>query len=152
MTQKTQGRPAKVLLVEDNPADQKLTLRALKKGKVQTKLYIVQDGEEAIDFLYNRGIFADKDENPRPDLILLDINLPKIDGKEVLKEIRSNDDLKAIPVIMLTTSSAERDVIDSYKLGVNAYISKPVKADEFYNVVNKLEEFWFRLTILPPNK
>lgn len=145
-------RIAKILLVEDNLADQKLTIRALKKGKVETELYLAEDGEKALDYLRHAGIFEEPNSSPRPDLILLDINLPKIDGKEVLRQIRSDEKLKTIPIVMLTTSSAERDVMESYKLGVNAYINKPVNVEDFYQIIQKLEDFWFRLTLLPPNK
>ncbi len=143
---------AVILLVEDNPADQQLTIRALRKGKINTNLQIVNDGQEALDYLQNNDKFQDKKKTPRPDLILLDINMPKKDGKQVLKEIKANDDLKSIPVVILTTSDQERDIIDAYKLGVNSYISKPVRIKDFIEVVRKLEEFWFTLSKLPSNK
>jgi two-component system, chemotaxis family, response regulator Rcp1 len=145
-------KEAIILLVEDNPADQQLTLRAFKQGKLNTQLFIANDGQEAMDYLLNENRFANEEDFPRPDLILLDINMPRKDGKEVLKEIRANPDLKIIPVIMLTTSDQEKDIIDSYNLGVNAYISKPVRIADFLNVVSKLEEFWFILSQLPPKK
>jgi len=144
-------RTAIVLLVEDNPADQQLTIRAFQQGKLNTKLFLVSDGQEAMDYLLHMDKFSDIKENLRPDLILMDINMPRKDGKQVLKEIRSTPELKAIPVIMLTTSDQEKDIIDSYNLGVNAYISKPVRIKDFMHVVSKLEEFWFTLTLLPPN-
>jgi len=147
-----QSKEAIILLVEDNPADQQLTIRAFKQGKLNTKLYLANDGQEALDFLMNLDKFTDKEMFPRPDLILLDINMPRKDGKEVLKEIRGNLDLKIIPVIMLTTSDQEKDIIDSYNLGVNAYISKPVRIADFINVLSKLEEFWFILNQLPSKK
>lgn len=140
-----------ILLVEDNPADQKLTIRAFEKGKINTNLQIVNDGQEAMDYLKREGKFEDKNNSPRPDLILLDINMPKKDGKQVLKEIRANDKLRSIPIVMLTTSDQEKDVLESYNLGVNAYISKPVRINDFIDVINKLEEFWFTLSMLPPN-
>ena len=139
-----------VLLVEDNPADQQLCLRAFKKGKINTNIQIVSDGQEAMDYLMNLNAYANKTDFPRPDLILLDINMPKKDGKQVLKEIRENPDLKVIPVVMLTTSDQEKDIIDSYRLGVNSYISKPVRINDFVEAVSKLEEFWFSLSLLPP--
>jgi two-component system, chemotaxis family, response regulator Rcp1 len=145
-------KEAIILLVEDNPADQQLTLRAFRQGKLNAKLFIANDGQEAMDYLFNKNLFSEKENFPRPDLILLDINMPRKDGKEVLKEIRANPDLKIIPVIMLTTSDQEKDIIDSYNLGVNAYISKPVRIVDFVNVVCKLEEFWFVLNQLPPRK
>jgi CheY-like chemotaxis protein len=145
-------KEAVILLVEDNPADQQLTLRAFKQGKLNTRINIANDGQEAMDYLLNKNKFADIEQFPRPDLILLDINMPRKDGKQVLKEIRSNSILKIIPVIMLTTSDQEKDIIDSYNLGVNAYISKPVRLADFINIVSKLEEFWFILSQLPPKK
>lgn len=151
MTQSTY-REAVVLLVEDNPADQKLTVRAFNRGRVKTNLQIVNDGQEAIDYLQNKGAFFDKGKSPRPDLILLDINMPKIDGKQVLKAIREDQSIKTIPVIMLTTSDQEKDVIESYQLGVNAYINKPVGITDFVNIIEQLEEFWLKLTILPPRQ
>jgi CheY-like chemotaxis protein len=141
-----------ILLVEDNPADQQLTLRAFKQGKLNTKINIASDGQEAMDYLLNKEKFQDIDNYKRPDLILLDINMPRKDGKQVLKEIRANSKLKIIPVIMLTTSDQEKDIFDSYILGVNAYISKPAKIADFLNIVSKLEEFWFVLNQLPPKK
>ncbi len=143
---------AVTLLVEDNPADQQLTIRAFKKGKVNTNLQIANDGQEAMDYLYRKGKYADKKEYPWPDLILLDINMPRKDGKQVLREIRENPDLKTIPIVMLTTSDQDKDIIESYELGVNSYISKPVRINEFINVINKLEEFWFNLSLLPNKK
>lgn len=140
-----------ILLVEDNPADQKLTIRAFEKGKINTNLQIVNDGQEAMDYLKREDKFVDKSLSPRPDLILLDINMPKKDGKQVLKEIRADDNLRSIPIVMLTTSDQEKDVLESYNLGVNAYISKPVRINDFIDVINKLEEFWFTLSMLPPN-
>jgi CheY-like chemotaxis protein len=141
-----------ILLVEDNPADQQLTIRAFSKGKINVDLQIVNDGQEATDYLMQKGNFQDIKKSPRPDLILLDINMPRKDGKQVLKEIKVNEKLKSIPVVMLTTSDQEKDIIDSYNLGVNSYISKPVRINDFIEVVNKLEEFWFTLNLLPPNK
>lgn len=144
-------RVAIILLVEDNPADQQLTIRAFKQGKINTHIHLANDGQEAMDYLLNQGKFTSKVDNPRPDLILLDINMPRKDGKQVLKEIRSNPTIKMIPVVMLTTSDQEKDILDSYNLGVNAYISKPVRINDFIDVVKKLEEFWFTLSLLPPN-
>jgi two-component system, chemotaxis family, response regulator Rcp1 len=145
-----QRSDALILLVEDNPADQQLTVRAFRQGKFNTKINIVNDGQEAMDYLLRQDKYKDNSISPRPDLILLDINMPRKDGKQVLKEIRNNASLKMIPVIMLTTSDLERDVIDSYNLGVNAFISKPVRIADFINIVCKLEEFWFSLSLLPP--
>jgi CheY-like chemotaxis protein len=139
-----------ILLVEDNPADQQLCVRAFQKGKIKITIKIANDGQEAMDYLLNLNSFNDKLAFPRPDLILLDINMPRKDGKQVLKEIRSNPDLKVIPVIMLTTSDQEKDIFDSYNLGVNAYISKPVRINDFASAIEKIEDFWFSLSSLPP--
>ncbi|MEN8121552.1 MAG: response regulator [Bacteroidota bacterium] len=141
---------AVVLLVEDNPADQQLTIRAFRKGRVNTNLQIASDGVVAMEYLRGEGKYHDRKTHPIPDLILLDINMPRKDGKQVLKEIREDKTLKIIPVVMLTTSDQEKDVVDSYNLGVNAYISKPVRINEFLEVVNKLEDFWFSLNTMPP--
>ncbi len=139
-----------VLLVEDNPADQQLTIRAFKKGRVNVNLQIADDGVEAMEYLKGSGKYADRFAYPIPDLVLLDINMPRMDGKQVLKEIKTDSVLKVIPVIMLTTSDQEKDIIDSYNLGVNAYISKPVRINDFMDVVYKLEDFWFSLNRVPP--
>ena len=139
-----------VLLVEDNPADQQLTIRAFRKGHVNTNLQITSDGVEAMEYLRGEGKYDDRKMYPIPDLILLDINMPRKDGKQVLEEIKADKMLKMIPVIMLTTSDQEKDIVDSYNLGVNAYISKPVRINEFMEVVNKLEDFWFSLNTMPP--
>ncbi len=141
-----------VLLVEDNPADQQLTIRAFKKGRVNINLQIANDGVEAMEYLNGVGKYADRKSYPIPDLVLLDINMPRMDGKQVLKEIKTDINLKIIPVIMLTTSDQEKDIIDSYNLGVNAYISKPVRINDFMDVVHKLEDFWFSLNRIPPKK
>ena len=141
-----------VLLVEDNPADQQLTIRAFKKGHVNTNLQIASDGVEALEYLRGEGKYADRETYPFPDLVLLDINMPRKDGKQVLKEIKEDNKLKSVPVVMLTTSDQDRDVVDSYNLGVNAYISKPVRINDFMKVVNKLEDFWFSLNIMPPKE
>jgi two-component system response regulator len=139
-----------VLLVEDNPADQQLTIRAFKKGRVNVNLQIANDGVEAMEYLRGMEKYADRLAYPIPDLVLLDINMPRMDGKQVLKEIKTDSVLKVIPVIMLTTSDQEKDIIDSYNLGVNAYISKPVRINDFMDVVYKLEDFWFSLNRIPP--
>jgi len=147
---RNQSNLAVVLLVEDNPADQQLTIRAFKKGRVNTNLQIAGDGVIAMDYLLGKGKFEDRATFPIPDLILLDINMPRKDGKQVLQEIREHDKLRIIPVIMLTTSDQEKDIIDSYNMGVNAYISKPVRIKDFMQVVDKLEDFWFALNTMPP--
>ena len=143
------GEPVEILLVEDNPGDYRLTKEALKEGKVYNNLYWVKDGVEAIEFLKRRGNYADV---PRPDIILLDLNLPKKDGREVLQEIKQDSDLRAIPVVILTTSQAEEDVLRSYDLHANCYVTKPVDLDKFIVVVQSIDRFWLNVVTLPPGK
>lgn len=143
---KENGTPIKILLVEDNPADVRLTIEALKEGKITNTLEVVRDGIEALDFLYCRGNHSDA---PRPDLILLDLNLPRKDGREVLAEIKEDEDLKRIPVVVLTTSKAEEDILKTYNLHANCYISKPVDLEAFINVVKSIENFWLTVVSLP---
>lgn len=139
-------RPIEILLVEDNPADVRLTQEALKEGKVRNVLHVARDGIEAIEFLRRVG----KHSNAvRPDLILLDLNLPRKDGREVLADIKADPDLKAIPVVVLTTSSAEQDIFKSYKLHANCYITKPVDLDQFVGVVKSIDDFWLTVVRLP---
>ncbi len=140
------GSPIRILLVEDNPADVRLTLEALKEGKIINDLEVARDGVEALDFLYRRGAFADA---PRPDLVLLDLNLPKKDGREVLADIKGDEDLKRIPVVVLTTSEAEEDILGSYNLHANCFISKPVDLEQFIKVVKTIEDFWLTIVSLP---
>lgn len=141
-------KPVEILLVEDNPGDVRLTVEALKEGKVLNRLSVVQNGVEALAFLRREGQYANA---PRPHLILLDLNLPKKDGREVLAEIKTDDHLKRIPVVILTTSQAERDVLKSYSLHANCYITKPVDLDQFIAVVKSIEEFWLGIVMLPVN-
>jgi CheY-like chemotaxis protein len=143
---KRNGIPIEILLVEDNPADVRLTIEALKEGKITNHLSVAGDGIEALDFLHRRGTFKTA---PRPDIILLDLNLPKKDGREVLAEIKEDNELKRIPVVVLTTSKAEEDIIKTYDLHANCYISKPVGLDEFINVVKTIEDFWLTVVRLP---
>lgn len=135
-----------ILLVEDNPADVELMLESLEENKVDNVISVVNDGEEAMAFLHREGRFADA---PRPDIILLDLNLPVKDGREVLTEIKSDENLKSIPVVILTTSKAEEDILKTYKLHANCYITKPVDLDQFIKVVKMIEEFWFSIVRLP---
>jgi chemotaxis family two-component system response regulator Rcp1 len=135
-----------ILLVEDNPGDVRLTVEALKEDKLQNNLHIVKDGIEAMAFLYQDGEYADA---PRPDLILLDLNLPKKDGREVLEEIKADENLRRIPVVILTTSQAEEDVLKTYDLHANCYITKPVNLDQFAKVVQSIEQFWLTIVKLP---
>lgn len=136
----------RILLVEDNPGDVRLTREALKEAKVNNQLFVVEDGVEAMAFLRSEGEYADA---PRPDLILLDLNLPKKDGREVLEEIKQDLELKRIPVVVLTTSRAEEDILKSYNLHANCYVTKPVDLDQFINIVKSIEDFWLTIVRLP---
>lgn len=140
------GRPIQILLVEDSPSDVAMTVAALREGRIANELYTVGDGEAAMQFLHREGSYGD---SPRPDLILLDLNLPKKDGREVLEEVKVDDDLKTIPVVILTTSSAEADVLRSYQLHANAYVTKPVGFEAFLAAVRSIEGFWLSLVRLP---
>jgi CheY-like chemotaxis protein len=140
--------PIEILLVEDNPGDVRLTREALKEGKVYSNLHTVKDGVEAMEFLRRRGKYQDV---PRPDIILLDLNLPKKDGREVLEEIKTDSDLKRIPVVVLTTSKAEEDVLRTYNLHANCYVTKPVDLEKFMIVVKTIDVFWLTVVTLPPN-
>ncbi|HEY5538585.1 MAG TPA: response regulator [Thermoplasmata archaeon] len=139
--------PIEILLVEDNPGDVRLTVEALKDGKVSNRLSVVGDGVEAMAFLRREGRFANA---PRPHLILLDLNLPKKDGREVLAEVKQDPNLKRIPVVILTTSQTEQDILRSYELHANAYITKPVDFEHFMGVVKSVEDFWLTIVKLPP--
>ena len=145
----TLKRPAIILLAEDDLGDQELTKRALEEGKVENELYIVKDGEEALDYLFRRGRYTDPETSPRPDLFLLDLNMPKLDGRQVLEQIRSIHELRNIRVVVLTTSHQEEDITRSYDLGVHSYITKPVDLDQFFNVIRTLEEYWLQIVVLP---
>jgi CheY-like chemotaxis protein len=135
-----------ILLVEDNAADIRLTQEALRDGKILNDLYVARDGVEALDFIFQRGEFT---EMPRPDLIILDLNLPRKDGKEVLAEMQADPSLRSIPVAVLTTSAQEADIIQSYDLGANCYLTKPVDLDQFLKVVHAVEDFWLSMVRLP---
>ena len=141
------GRPIEILLVEDNPGDIRLTQEGLKEGKIFYNLSVVEDGIEALAFLRHEGEYADA---PRPDLILLDLNLPRKNGREVLQEIKSDPNLRRIPVVILTTSSAEVDIITTYNQHANCYITKPVDFEQFVNIVKSIENFWLTIVKLPP--
>jgi chemotaxis family two-component system response regulator Rcp1 len=143
----TNGRPIEILLVEDNAGDVRLTIESLKESKVRNNMNVVPDGIEALAFLRRQGPHADA---PRPDIILLDLNLPKMDGREVLSEIKQDSELKRIPVVILTTSKAEEDILRTYNLHANCYITKPVNLDQFMNVVRAIEDFWLMIVKLPP--
>ncbi len=138
--------PIQILLVEDNPGDARLASEALKDGRVSNNLYHVADGVEAMAFMRREGEYASA---PRPDLILLDLNLPRKDGREVLSEIKEDPELRLVPVVVMTTSAAERDLIKSYDLHANAYVVKPMDLDQFIEVVQAIENFWFTVVKLP---
>ncbi len=143
---KPRARPIEILLVEDNPGDVRLTKEALLEGKVNNRLSVARDGVEALDFLHRRGEFSDA---PLPDIILLDLNMPRKDGRQVLEEIKAHPELRRIPVVVLTTSRAEEDVLRSYDLYVNCYITKPVDMDQFVQVIRGIDQFWFNVVTLP---
>ncbi len=142
----TNGHPIEILLVEDNPGDVRLTEEAMREAKMRNRLHVVEDGVEAMAFLRREGRFADA---PRPDLILLDLNLPRKDGRAVLAEVKADPDLKRIPVVVLTTSQAEEDVIRAYDLHANCYVTKPVDFDQFMTIVKQIDQFWVKVVTLP---
>ncbi|ALC26087.1 response regulator [Streptomyces sp. CFMR 7] len=139
-------QPIEVLLVEDDPGDELMTREAFEDNKIRNTLHVVRDGQEALDFLYQRG---DHTDAPRPDLVLLDLNLPKYDGRQVLEQIKGDPELSLIPVVVLTTSSAEEDILRSYKLHANAYVTKPVDLDQFIAAVRQIDEFFVTVVRLP---
>lgn len=145
-------RPIDVLLVEDNEADVKITLRAFEKGQLNNSLHVVRDGEEALDFLYGLNTYQDHQDYPRPDLILLDINLPKIDGFNFLKKIKEDPDYQDIPVVMLTSSRNEGDMINSFKHGACSYIQKPVSFQQFVEIANGFSFYWQIINRFPPKQ
>jgi len=149
MSSQTIGKMIEILLVEDNPGDVRLTQEAFREAKVRNKLHVVGDGVDAMAFLRREGKYADA---PRPDLILLDLNMPKKDGREVLAEIKTEEDLRRIPVVILTISKAEEDIIKSYDLHANCYITKPVDLEQFIKVVKAVEDFWLTIVKLPKSE
>ncbi|MBI5459697.1 response regulator [Methanobacterium sp.] len=138
-----------ILLVEDNPTDAELTMRALKRKNLANRLVWVKDGAEALDFIHAQGQFQDRDPEDLPRLILLDLRMPKVDGLEVLKRIKANEQTRKIPVVVLTSSQQDKDVVESYKLGVNSYVSKPVEFDEFIDAVSTLGLYWMLINKPP---
>ncbi len=148
MEKTTAGQPVEILLVEDNPGDVRLTREALRDAKVRNNMRVVTDGAEALAFLRREGKYADA---PRPDVILLDLNLPRKDGREVLAEIKADASLRRIPVVVVTTSEAEQDILKAYDLHANAYVTKPVDFDQFIRVVQSIEDFWLEIVKLPPD-
>jgi two-component system, chemotaxis family, response regulator Rcp1 len=141
------GRPIEILLVEDNPGDVRLTMEALRGGRVRNNIHVVEDGVQAMDFLRCQGDYG---AAPRPDLILLDLNLPKKDGRAVLGEVKQDPALKRIPVVILTSSAAEQDILQAYDLAANCYITKPVDLEQFLRVLKSIEDFWLVIVQLPP--
>ncbi len=146
MTNDMTGRPVNILLVEDNPGDVRLTKEALKESKMRNHLSVVEDGVEALAYLRKEGKYA---AAAHPDIILLDLNLPKKDGREVLAEVKADDKLKHIPVVVLTSSKAEQDILRAYNLHANCYVTKPVDLEQFITVVKSIEDFWFVVVKLP---
>ncbi|MFB6136539.1 MAG: response regulator [Halobacteriaceae archaeon] len=146
MGSNARGRPIEILLVEDNPGDVRLTEKGLERAKIINNLHVVGDGVEAMAFLRGEG---DHEDAPRPDLVLLDLNLPRMNGREVLEEMKSDPDLRRIPVVVLTSSAAEEDIVESYDLHANAYLTKPVGIDGFVEVVESIEDFWLTVVKLP---
>lgn len=144
---RSNGNPIEILLVEDNPGDVRLTVESLKEAKVTNHLSVVGDGVEAMAFLRRNGAYTNA---PKPDLILLDLDLPKKDGREVLAEIKQDPRLRLIPVVIVTSSDAERDIVRSYELRANAYVTKPVGFDQFMNVIRSVESFWLSIVKFPP--
>ena len=144
---KINGQPIEILMVEDNPSDVRLTIEAFKDAKVSNRMHVTVDGDDAMAFLRREGGYS---RSPRPDLILLDLNLPKKNGREVLAEIKADPELKRIPVVVLTTSDDEKDILAAYDLHVNAYVKKPVDLDQFISIVEAVEDFWLTVVKLPP--
>ncbi len=149
MSFKNPAKAVEILLVEDNPGDVRLTVEALKESKLLNNLNVVEDGIDAMEYLKKDGKYKNY---PRPDLILLDLNLPKKDGREVLAEIKKDDKIKNIPVVILTTSQADEDIIKTYNLHANCYVNKPVDMEQFLKVVKSIGDFWFTIVRLPPKK
>ena len=141
-----------ILVAEDDPDDRMLTIRALEQNRLANDIKWVEDGEKLMDYLHRRGTYADAESAPRPGLILLDLNMPRMDGREALQAIKADPDLRRIPVVVLTTSRAERDVVQSYDLGVNAFITKPVTFEELARAISVLGNFWFEIVKLPPGQ
>jgi two-component system, response regulator len=148
---KHRGKQVVILMAEDDPDDRLLTEEALREAHLVNDLHFVYDGEELMDYLRNQGKFADQEENPRPGIILLDLNMPKKDGREALQEIKDDESLRSIPVVVLTTSKAEEDILKSYDLGVSGYVTKPVTLQELIEVMKALGRYWFEIVELPDN-
>lgn len=147
---KNRGKPVVILMAEDDADDRLLSKEALDEAHLANDLYFVEDGEELVDYLMRKGKYTDTSQAPRPGLILLDLNMPRKDGREALKEIKENADLRCIPVVVLTTSKAEEDILRSYELGVSGYITKPVTMEGLIGVMKALGRYWFEIVELPP--
>lgn len=146
----TKKRPVVILIADDDPEDRMLAKDALEENRLANDLHFVEDGEELLDYLKNQGKYSDNVNYPRPGLILLDLNMPKMDGREALKEIKRDENLRLIPVVILTTSKAEEDILRSYNLGVNSFITKPVTFDALVEIMKTLSKYWFEIVQLPP--
>lgn len=147
---KKYGKPISILMAEDDADDRLLSREALEEAHLANDLYFVEDGEELLDFLCHTGKYASRGNIPHPGLILLDLNMPKKDGREALEEIKKNPELKRIPVVVLTTSKAEEDILRSYDLGVSGYITKPVKLEDLVSIMRAIGKYWFEIVELPP--
>ncbi len=147
---KHRGIPVSILMAEDDPDDRLLTQEALEEARLANKLYFVKDGEELMEFLCHEGRYPSYEAAPRPGVILLDLNMPRKDGREALKEIKGNPNLRRIPVIVLTTSKAEEDILRSYDLGVSGYVTKPVYLEQLVEVMRMIGKYWFEIVELPP--
>jgi CheY-like chemotaxis protein len=145
-------KPAEILLVEDNLDDVEITLRAFHKVRLANTVHVVRDGQEALDFVFREGDYSDRADAPQPDVILLDLNLPKVNGLEVLDKIRASDGISTIPIVVLTVSEQQEDVRESYKLGANTYITKPVDFEKFVHAMEILDEYWMVIARLPPKE
>jgi len=144
------SEPIEILLVEDNPNDLELTLHALEKHNLANKIHIVRDGEEALDFLFCRGAFSSRTFEAPPKVVLLDLKLPKVDGLEILRTVKADTRTKAVPIVVMTSSKQQRDLVESYQLGVNSYIQKPINFQEFQEVIRQLGYYWLAINQPPP--
>ena len=145
-------KPIVILMADDDPDDRYLAADAMAEARVRNELHFVKDGEELLDYLFHRGAFADPKRYPRPGLILLDLNMPRKDGREALEEIKACDTFRSIPIVVLTTSKAEEDIVRTYNLGVSGYITKPVSFDRLVEVMKVINRYWFEIVELPPEE
>jgi len=145
----SENDPVEILLVEDNPADAEMTLRALRRNNLANKVHWVKDGEQALEFMFRTGAYAGRDPVEVPKLVMLDIKMPKVDGIEVLRRIKANEETRSVPVVVMTSSNEERDVVDSYRLGVNSYIVKPIEFPAFLEIVAKIGLYWVLTNRVP---